>query len=135
MALGLFKKKKEGTAPPVAGGQKKDEQGSVSPEQRPAQAAGSVAPALHAIIHAYMSEKSSRGNAFGQYTFVVERRATKRDISRAISRLYNVSVSAVKIMNMPEKRKDIGRHPGFRPGFKKAVVVLRKGQQITQLTP
>ena len=52
-----------------------------------------------------------------------------------IEKLFNVKVKAVKILNMPQKRKDVGKHSGFRAGFKKAVVVLEKGYTIEQAKP
>jgi large subunit ribosomal protein L23 len=80
----------------------------------------------------YVSEKSSMGGAFNQYTFKVFKNANKSEIKKEIGKLFDVKVKKVQIINMPKKRRDIGKHPGFKPGFKKAVVVLEKGYEIKQ---
>ncbi|MEK7124925.1 MAG: 50S ribosomal protein L23 [Patescibacteria group bacterium] len=83
----------------------------------------------------YVSEKASRLAGSNQYVFRVTPDANKEEIKKQISRLYGVTVTAVRVLNMPKKRKDLGRHPGFRSGFRKAVVRLAKGQTIAQATP
>ena len=80
----------------------------------------------------YISEKSGMLGVFNQYVFKVFSDVNKRQVKRTVEKMYNVKVKDVKILNMPEKRKDLGRHPGFRSGFKKAIVVLEKGQTIEQ---
>ncbi len=80
----------------------------------------------------YISEKSAAGAAFNQYVFKVFKDANKPQIRSKVEKLFNVKVKDVKILNMPEKRKDLGRHPGFKSGFKKAIVVLEKGHTIEQ---
>ena len=90
------------------------------------------ADAYKIIKHIYMSEKASMMATFNQYVFKVFPNATKSEIKKKIEKLFNVKVKDVKVLNMPRKRKDIGRHPGFRSGFKKAIVVLEKGHTIEQ---
>ncbi len=80
----------------------------------------------------YVSEKASLGNTMGQYVFRVSKNANKPEIKKEISKLFSVKVKNVKILNMPEKRRDLGRHPGAKTGFKKAIVVLEEGYTINQ---
>jgi|SRR3989344_2000875 len=83
----------------------------------------------------YVSEKSAIGNALNQYAFKVNRAANKSEVKKEVTKLFNVEVKKVKILNMPEKRRDLGKHPGTKSGFKKAVVVLKKGHVIGQAKP
>ncbi len=83
----------------------------------------------------YVSEKSSLGNSMQQYTFTVFKSANKSEVKKEVARLFNVKVKTVKILNMPEKRRDFGKHPGAKTGFKKAIVVLREGYTIGQAKP
>lgn len=83
----------------------------------------------------YVSEKASLLNGFNQYVFKVFRSSNKSQIREQVGKLFNVKVKSVKILNMPRKRRDLGRHPGFRSEFKKAIVVLEKGQTIEQAKP
>ncbi len=80
----------------------------------------------------YVSEKSSLLNGMNQYVFKVFKSANKPEIRNQVEKIFNVKVKDVKILNMPEKRRDMGRHPGFKTGFKKAIVVLEEGHSIEQ---
>ncbi len=71
------------------------------------------------------------------YTFVVDRKANKIEISRAIEALWDVKVSDVRTMQYRGKAKRamlgrLSRNPnvGRRPGFKKAVVQWAEGDHI-----
>lgn len=83
----------------------------------------------------YVSEKSSLANSLNQYVFRVFDDANKSQVKKEVSKLFNVKVKTVRMLKMPEKRRDFGRHPGTRPGFKKAVVVLEEGYTIGQAKP
>ena len=87
----------------------------------------------HRILRGfYVSEKASLGQGDNQYVFRVFNNANKSEVKKEVSRLFNVKVKSVKVLNMPEKRRDFGRHPGAKSGFKKAIVVLEKGHVIGQ---
>jgi len=83
----------------------------------------------------YVSEKAASMGVFNQYVFKVLRDTNKSEIKKQVEKMFKVKVKAVKILNLPEKRRDSGRHPGFKPGFKKAVVVLEEGSTISQVKP
>ena len=83
----------------------------------------------------YVSEKASMGIADNQYMFKVFNNANKSEVKKEVSKLFKVEVKSVKILNMPEKRRDFGKHPGSRSGFKKAIVILRPGYTIGQAKP
>lgn len=80
----------------------------------------------------YISEKAGLLNGFNQYVFKVSDNANKSQLSRQVEKMFDVKVKSVKMMNTKKKRRDIGRYTGFKPGFKKAVVVLEKGHTIEQ---
>lgn len=65
-----------------------------------------------------------------RYTFRVEPKANKQQISDAIERLFNVRVVSVNTMNYRGKVRRRGRHTGRRAAWKKAVVTLREGDSI-----
>ena len=129
MAFSLFGKKKEET--------KKKQAKTPAPEAvvndvPAAEAAPVTAPATGPSVlrRMHVSEKSSRGHAMGQYTFVVDPSARKPEIAKAVENRYSVKVDSVKIINLPSKTKRVGRYFGPRAGVTKAVVVLAKGQSI-----
>ena len=91
--------------------------------------------AYRVLKNFYVSEKASLLNGFNQYVFKVFTDTNKSQIKTQVEKLFNVKVKNVKVLNMPKKRRDLGRHPGFRSEFKKAIVVLEKGQTIEQTKP
>ncbi|MBI2064382.1 MAG: 50S ribosomal protein L23 [Candidatus Yanofskybacteria bacterium] len=84
------------------------------------------------ITSFYISEKAGLLNGFNQYVFKVSDNANKSQLSRQVEKMFSVKVKSVKMMNTKKKRRDIGKYTGFKPGFKKAVVVLEKGHSIEQ---
>jgi len=93
----------------------------------------SFTPVQESVITGfYISEKAGLLNGFNQFVFKVSNNANKSQLTKQVEKMFNVKVKNIKIMNTPEKRRDVGRHSGFKPGFKKAVVVLEEGYTIEQ---
>ena len=80
----------------------------------------------------YVSEKASMLNTMNQYVFKVFNNANKGQIKKQVEKVFDVKVKDIKVTNMPRKRRDIGQHPGYKSGFKKAIVVLEEGYSIDQ---
>ncbi len=62
--------------------------------------------------------------------FEVDRRATKQQVQDAVEKIFKVKVVDVRTMNIPGKPKRRGLVVGRRPGWKKAIVVLKGGDKI-----
>jgi len=67
---------------------------------------------------------------FRQYSFIVDKKATKYDVAHAVEKLFKVSVEGVRTNIVRGKTKRVGRSIGKRPNFKKAVVTLKEGDKI-----
>jgi large subunit ribosomal protein L23 len=67
---------------------------------------------------------------FRQYSFIVDKKATKYDVARAVETLFKVSVEGVRTNIVRGKTKRVGKSIGQRPNFKKAVVTLKEGDKI-----
>ena len=65
-----------------------------------------------------------------QYSFIVDRAASKYDVARAVTALFKVSVEGVRTAVIRGKIKRIGTSMGKRPNFKKAFVTLKEGDKI-----
>ena len=133
MTLNPFKKENKKTKKPS-----KKEDSAVTEETKesaPMLPVTGNAEAYRVLKNFYISEKASLLNGFNQYVFKVFKSANKSQIRKQVEKLFNVKVTSVKVLNMPRKRRDLGRHPGFRSEFKKAIVVLEKGQTIEQAKP
>ena len=84
------------------------------------------------IIRPVVSEKSYGLLDGGVYTFVVDPRATKIEISSAVEEIFNVRVAKVNTLNRKGKRKRNRRSATFgqRPDTKRAIVTLAAGGRI-----
>ncbi|MCA0170859.1 50S ribosomal protein L23 [Bacillus hwajinpoensis] len=59
-----------------------------------------------------------------KYTFEVDTRANKTQIKSALEEIFGVKVAGVNTQNYMGKKKRVGRHSGFTPRRKKAIVTL-----------
>jgi large subunit ribosomal protein L23 len=87
------------------------------------------------LIRPMITEKAEKlSTKRNQYTFLVAKDSNKIEVSNAIEKMYNVSVSAVNTMMMPGKAKARNTRnaiiKGQKPSYKKAVVTLKKGDEI-----
>ena len=78
----------------------------------------------------YISEKAFALNASSQYVFLVDDKANKTEIKKAIESSYKVTVKGVNITNAKSKPKSYKGIKNTRSGFKKAVITLKKGSTI-----
>ncbi len=86
--------------------------------------------ARQVIIEPVVSEKSYALMADGKYTFRVDARAHKTQVSRAVEEIFGVTVAEVRTMQVPSKPKRRGLHSGRTRGWKKAIVELAPGDRI-----
>jgi large subunit ribosomal protein L23 len=83
------------------------------------------------IVAPVVTEKSSAAYAARkEYAFRVVPRATKPQIKAAIEELFKVTVTDVRTLVAPAKRRTYGRYAGRRPAWKKAIVTLKEGDAI-----
>ncbi|MFZ5559640.1 MAG: 50S ribosomal protein L23 [Patescibacteria group bacterium] len=78
----------------------------------------------------HISEKATNLFDESKYTFKVFPWAHRVQIKKAISDLYGVRVKDVKIINIKPKSRVLRGLEGKKPGYKKAIVVLEKGEKI-----
>jgi len=78
----------------------------------------------------HITEKATSLAAQNKYIFKVMPKANKIEIKKAIQDLYGVKVKDVNLINIPKKRRRLGRTEGWRAGYKKAIVTLAEGEKI-----
>jgi len=88
----------------------------------------------HSIIRApLITEKNTiLRTSENKYAFEVVRTATKEQIRKSVEALFSVEVDSVNTMVVKGKKKRMGRHVGYRPTWKKAIVKLAEGQSIAK---
>ena len=62
----------------------------------------------------------------------MHRDATKPEIKKAVETLFGVKVADVRVARVHGKVKRQGRYVGQRPDWKKAYVVLKKGEKMIE---
>lgn len=79
-----------------------------------------------------ITEKSMRLAKDGQYSFEVDKNATKSQIAKIVTEKFNVKVLQVKIINKKGEVKNMRAVRGTykTAGMKKAIVKVKKGDKI-----
>ena len=66
-----------------------------------------------------------------KFVFLVDQRANKREIAKAVEALYPaVKVTSVNTMNVYPKKRRVRGFRGFRSRKKKAIVTLQEGDSL-----
>ena len=76
------------------------------------------------IIKPVLSEKSYDEMPDKRYTFLVDPKANKTEIKKAVEVIFGVKVQSVNTLRQQGKMKKVGVHTGRKPSFKKAYVKL-----------
>lgn len=87
------------------------------------------------LIRPLITEKMTNLNTdLGKYGFVVNPKANKIEIAKAIEKKFDVHVVDVKTINHPGKTKTqfrkSGKFVGRTAKYKKAIVTLKEGETI-----
>jgi len=87
------------------------------------------------LIKPVLSEKvNALSEKYNRYTFVVNRKANKLEIKKAVEEFYGITVESVNTINVPSKVKQrntkAGLLTGRKPAKKKAVVTVAEGDTI-----
>ncbi len=91
----------------------------------------------YVIKSALLSEKAYNLMESGVYTFLVDRRATKKEIKKAIEAQFGTTVIKVNVLNKSAKSKQVTgtRKKTLSGAGRKAVVYLKAGEKIAMLSP
>ena len=82
------------------------------------------------LLAPVVTEKSYELIDQRKYSFRIHPDAHKTQVRQAVEELFEVHVESVNILKVQPKPKRRGTRRGLRPGWKKAVVQIREGEQI-----
>ncbi|MDO8529710.1 MAG: 50S ribosomal protein L23 [bacterium] len=82
------------------------------------------------LIEPWITEKSHQEMAQNKYIFRVDSKASKNNVKKAVEDQYKVKVINVNTVNIHPKKRIYGKSKGFKSGYKKAIVTLKKGDKI-----
>ena len=90
------------------------------------------------VLEGLQSSQSNRCTAKcdkPKYVFIVEKGANKRQIAKAIEKIYSdkkIKVKKINTTNVKPKKRRVRGFKGFKSGYKKAIVTLEKGDSIEE---
>ena len=86
------------------------------------------------ILSPVVTEKSTNLSEQNKIVFKVNKKFNKKIIKKNIEKIFKVEVVKVNIVNKKSKKKSSRGRKVRIPGFKKAIVTLKKGQNIDLTT-
>ena len=89
---------------------------------------------LDVIISPNITKKSTSLSEFNKVVFKVNKGASKNSIKRSIEKIFKVNVIKINTINLKGKTKLVRNKRAYKPGYKKAIVTLKKGQNIDLAT-
>ena len=89
---------------------------------------------LDTVISPNITEKSTSLSEFNKVVFKVHKGASKNSIKKSIEKIFKVNVIKVNTINLKGKTKLVRNKKAYKSGFKKAIVTLKKGQNIDLAT-
>lgn len=85
------------------------------------------------VVRPHVSEKSVEHNSESKYVFEIASNVSKKQVKDAIEVMYGVKVESVNKIKVPAKKIRYRMQTGTKPRHNKAVVTLKKGQEIEVL--
>ena len=89
---------------------------------------------LDTIISPTITEKATSLSELNKVVFKVHKGASKNSIKKSIEKIFKVNVIRINTINLRGKTKLVRNKKSFKPGYKKAIVTLKKGQSIDLAT-
>ena len=89
---------------------------------------------LDLIISPNVTEKSTSLSEFNKVVFKVRKGVSKNLIKKSIEKIFKVNVIKINTINLKGKNKIVRNRKTFKPGYKKAIITLKKGQNIDLAT-
>ena len=89
---------------------------------------------LDTIVSPNITEKSTSMSEFNKVVFKVHTGASKNSIKKSIEKIFKVNVIKINTINLRGKTKLVRGRKSNKPGYKKAIVTLKKGQSIDLAT-
>ena len=82
------------------------------------------------IISPHITEKSTNLSEQNKIIFKVPNKANKRNLKKNIEKIFKVNVTKINIINKKSRVKTTNRGSKKVLGYKKAIVTIKKGQNI-----
>ena len=86
------------------------------------------------ILSPLITEKSTKLSEMNKVIFKVNRSANKKTVKKSIEKIFKVNVVKINIINKQRRFKSVRGKKVKVQGYKKAIITLKKGQNIDLTT-
>jgi|TARA_B100000809_G_C15027894_1_gene490853 large subunit ribosomal protein L23 len=86
--------------------------------------------AANIIRYPIITDKATRLLENNKYSFIVDPKSDKLTIKQSIEYLFDVKVIKVNTIQLPKKKRRVGKYIGWKSHYKKAIVTLSEGNLI-----
>ena len=86
------------------------------------------------ILSPIVTEKSTNLSEQNKIVFKVPNKANKKNLKKNIEKIFKVNVTKINIINKQPRKKIIRGRKIKVKGYKKAIITLKKGQNIDLTT-
>ena len=86
------------------------------------------------ILAPIVTEKSTNLSEYNKIVFKVPFKADKKNLKKSIEKIFKVNVTKINIINKKSRIKNTRGRKVKVKGFKKAIITLKKGQNIDLTT-
>ena len=86
------------------------------------------------ILSPIVTEKSTNLSEQNKVVFKVPNKANKKNLKKNVEKIFKVNVTKINIINKQSRIKQTRGRKVKIPGFKKAIITLKKGQSIDLTT-
>ena len=81
---------------------------------------------LDLIISPQITEKATALSEFNKVVFKVRKNVGKNAIKKIVEKIFKVNVTKINTINIKGKTKLVRGKKSYKPGFKKAILTLKK---------
>ena len=89
---------------------------------------------LDTIRSPVVTEKSTSLSEFNKIVFKVHEFSSKSSIKKSIEKIFKVNVVKINTVKLKRESKMVRNKKASKPGYKKAIITLKKGQSIDLAT-
>ena len=82
------------------------------------------------ILSPIITEKATKISENNQFVFKVKISSNKKEIKEAVEKLFKVKIKNIKTIKIKGKNKVFKGTKGKRSDYKKAIICLKKGENI-----
>jgi large subunit ribosomal protein L23 len=88
---------------------------------------------LYLIKYPLITEKSTNLFEKGVYTFIVDKTAKKKQLTKIFELIFGVQIEQIRTSILPIRTRRVGKFLGKKSQYKKAYIKLKEGYSIPDL--